>query len=106
MCLERNGVWEEISALKSEVLDDEVEVIVGVLDARNGNVSNLKTRYCVKKTEIEEGNGDKPTLSMIWGKMTLRISFQSSGLNLRLPSLSKSKSLVRRAQSSPKRLFS
>ena len=39
---------------------------------------------------------------MIVGKMTLRMSIQSSGLNLSAPSLSKSKSFVRRAQSFPK----
>ncbi|KZP33906.1 hypothetical protein FIBSPDRAFT_847068 [Athelia psychrophila] len=38
--------------------------------------------------------------------MPFRISPHSSGLNLRLPSLSNKKSLVNRAQSSPKRTLS
>jgi len=41
VCLEGNDVGEEISALKGKVLDDKVKGIVGVLDARDGDISNL-----------------------------------------------------------------
>lgn len=40
--LERDDVREEVPAGERQVLDDEVHLIVGVLDARNGDVADLK----------------------------------------------------------------
>lgn len=39
--LDLNNVWEQVLSLEGEVLDDEVELVVGVLDARDGDVANL-----------------------------------------------------------------
>ena len=39
--LHRNEVGEDVLPRQSEVLDDEVELVVGVLDARDGDVANL-----------------------------------------------------------------
>ena len=36
-----DDVGEEVAARKHEVLDDNVERVVGVLDARDGHVANL-----------------------------------------------------------------
>ena len=36
-----DDVGEEVAARKHEVLDDNVERVVGVLDARDGNISEL-----------------------------------------------------------------
>ena len=40
--LELDDVGEEVAALEGEVLHDEVERVVGVLDARNRDVANLE----------------------------------------------------------------
>ena len=47
--LERDDVREQVAAREREVLDDEVERVVRVLDARNGDVANLGKRVCVRK---------------------------------------------------------
>lgn len=39
--LDFDDVREQVLALEGEVLDDEVELVVGVLDARNGDVADL-----------------------------------------------------------------
>jgi hypothetical protein len=39
--LDLDDVREEVLALEREVLDDEIELVVGVLDARDGDVANL-----------------------------------------------------------------
>ena len=36
-----DDVREDVAALEREVLDDEVELVIGVLDARDGDVANL-----------------------------------------------------------------
>jgi len=36
-----NDGWEEIAALQSEVFNDEIERIIRVLDARDGDVPNF-----------------------------------------------------------------
>ena len=41
MGLDGDDVREEVATLKREVLNDEVERVVGVLDTRDGDVSNL-----------------------------------------------------------------
>lgn len=96
-------VWEQVATRKSEVLDDEVETFVGILNARDWDVSDLKTR----DIRVERMSYHTPrTCLMMLGRMTFRMSIQSSGLNFRLPSLSNRRSLVRRAQSSPNLLLS
>ena len=40
--LEWHKFGKEVAAGEREVLDDEIEVVVGVLDAMNGDVSNLR----------------------------------------------------------------
>lgn len=42
MGLDGNDVREQVAALESEVLNDEVERVIGVLDAGDGNVSDLR----------------------------------------------------------------
>ena len=39
--LHGDDVGEDVAALEREVLNDEVELIVGVFDARDGDVANL-----------------------------------------------------------------
>ena len=39
--LHRDEVGEDVLARQSEVLDDEIDLIVGVFDARNGDVAEL-----------------------------------------------------------------
>jgi hypothetical protein len=39
--LERDDVGQEVGALEDEVLDDEVDLLVGVLDAGDGDVADL-----------------------------------------------------------------
>lgn len=99
MRLDRHQVREEVPPTECEVLDDEVKCIVSVLYARDWYVSNLSEASVLRPAVYTVVT---LTLSIIVGRITLRISIQRSGLNLRLPSLSKSKSFVRRAQSSPK----
>ena len=41
MGLERDDVGQEVGALEDEVLDDEVDLLVGVLDAGDGDVADL-----------------------------------------------------------------
>ena len=40
--LHRDDVWEQVRTGQREVLDDNVEGVVGVLNTRDGNVPNLK----------------------------------------------------------------
>lgn len=99
VCLHADDIREEVPTRQREVLDDEVERIVRVLDAWDRDISHLYAQSIRGSSRLRCKG--KRTLSMMLGKMTLRMSIQSSGLNFRLPSLSKSRSLVRRAQSSP-----
>ena len=39
--LHRDEVGEDVLARQSEVLDDEIDLVVGVLDTRNGDVAEL-----------------------------------------------------------------
>jgi hypothetical protein len=39
--LDSDDVREQVAALEGEVLDDEVERVIGVLDTRDGNISDL-----------------------------------------------------------------
>jgi hypothetical protein len=39
--LDGDDVREQVAALEGEVLDDEIERVVGVLDARDGDISDL-----------------------------------------------------------------
>lgn len=39
--LDTNDVWEKVAAFEGEVLDDEVEAVVRVLNAGDGDVSDL-----------------------------------------------------------------
>lgn len=39
--LELDDVGEKVGSLEDEVLDDEVDLLVGVLDSRDGDVSDL-----------------------------------------------------------------
>jgi len=95
-----DDVWEKIAARKRKVLKDEVKGIIGIFNTRNGNVSNLEMQND-KKEESGTSFRRMHTFSIKVGKMTLLISSHNSGLNLRPPSLSYKRSLVRRAQSSP-----
>ena len=99
MGLHADEVGEEVASGERKVLDDEIERFIRILDSWYGNVSNLFRRYYQGEHDCEHQS--KHTRSMMLGRMTFLISDQSSGLNLRLPSLSNSKSFVRRAQSSP-----
>lgn len=93
-------IGEEIATGKSEILDYEIKVLVRVLDARNRDVADL----VYESLRLNPGCIEKErglTLSTRVGTITFRISFQSWGLNLRLPSASNSRSFVKRAQSSP-----
>jgi len=60
---EGDGVEKEITAGKREVPDEEVEEVVGILDAGNGDGSDV----------------------INVGGMTILISPQSSGLNFKIP---------------------
>lgn len=40
--LHGDGVGEKVAAREGEVLDDEIDGVVGVLDARDGDVSDLQ----------------------------------------------------------------
>lgn len=41
MRFERHDVREEVPSREREVLDNEVECIVGIFDARDGDISDL-----------------------------------------------------------------
>lgn len=105
---EGDDVGEEIAALKSEVFDYEVECFVCVFDSWDWDVSDLeerRARWVSKWKEGVEREERRVTFSMICGRMTFRMSFHNSGLNLSAPSLSNKRSLVNLAQSSPNCLF-
>lgn len=104
MGLERNNVGEKIATRERQILNDDIETVIRILDARNGHVANLDG-VRISKIAPKRTNKDL-TLSMMEGKITFLISIQSSPLNLRFPSESNNKSLVNLAQSSPNLLLS
>src|SRR5260221_12274327 len=99
--LKAPNIREQIATLKCKVFNHQVQGGVCVLNTRNANVSNLRNESATERVGMK-----LRTRSTIESRITFRMSIQSFGLNLRLPSLSKSRSRVRRAQSSPKRLLS
>ena len=38
MCLDRHDVLDKVTSVKSKILDDQINGVISVLDARNGNV--------------------------------------------------------------------
>ena len=78
----------------------ELDKVVGSSDMKLGKRLRpervrFSTRSRLSSVYSMRGIGMYPTLSMRVGTMTLRIAFQRSAMSLRVPSESKSKSLVR-----------
>lgn len=63
VCIKRNDIREQIAALKSQVLDDKVDRVIGILDTWDRNIPNLRdgqptcadtSRHCIPCQQVLE----------------------------------------------------
>ena len=76
VALDSDNIGEEIGSGKDEVLDDQINVVVGELGSRDGNVSNLLDKGW------EEYVSDVVPQVRLEGKVTLRVEEQVLGESL------------------------